>query len=175
MNAWMMRAAAAAIAVLVGPTALLAQEAQNAGVCDATDGLWTVCVAPEPKECWAISKPQETVNTRDGQPVSVNRGTIELYVTYRSGEAGVLSFWGGYPFAEGSTVTLDVDGTSFDLFIDGEWAWPAPEQDSAILEALKKGGSALLTGRSSRGTKTEDRFSLRGFTAAVDEAAKRCQ
>jgi hypothetical protein len=31
-----------------------------------------------------------------------------------------------------------------------------------------------LTARSGKGTQTVDTFSLRGFTAAMEEAAKRC-
>jgi len=33
----------------------------------------------------------------------------------------------------------------------------------------------VLTARSSRGTTTKDTFSLLGYTAAVEEAEKRCQ
>ena len=64
---------------------------------------------------------------------------------------------------------------SFDLFADGEWAWPGTSDDDAtILAALKKGTTAVLTARSAKGTQTKDSFSLRGFTAAMDEAAKQC-
>ncbi len=116
------------------------------------------------------------MNTRDGQPVQVRRGDILLFVTFRPGVAGEISFSGGYPFAGGSTVKLDVDGTGFDLISDGEWAWPGTkEDDAAILAALKKGTTAVLQAQSGKGTKTMDTFSLRGFTAAMEEAGKRCQ
>jgi hypothetical protein len=39
---------------------------------------------------------------------------------------------------------------------------------------MKRGANATLTARSSRGTITKDTFSLSGYTAAVDDAAKRC-
>jgi hypothetical protein len=39
---------------------------------------------------------------------------------------------------------------------------------------MKRGATATLTARSSRGTITKDTFSLSGYTAAVDDAAKRC-
>ena len=129
-----------------------------------------------PKECWGVSSPKETVNTRDGQPVQVRRGDILLFVTFRPGVAGEISFSGGYPFAGGSTVKLDVDGTGYDLISDGEWAWPGTkEDDAAILAALKKGTTAVLSAQSGKGTQTKDTFSLRGFTAAMEEAGKRCQ
>jgi invasion protein IalB len=64
----------------------------------------------------------------------------------------------------------------FDLFTDGEWAWPAsPEADAALLAAMRNGTEAVLVARSARGNQTTDRFSLRGFTAASDEAQKQCQ
>ena len=47
--------------------------------------------------------------------------------------------------------------------------------DKEIITAMKRGAKAVITGRSSRGTKTEDTFSLKGFTAAVEDASKRCK
>ncbi|WP_430465402.1 invasion associated locus B family protein [Tabrizicola sp.] len=153
-------------------TAAVAQESTNR-VATMTD--WSVFVEENPKECWGVSSPKESVNTRDGQPVQVRRGEVLLFVTFRSGVAGEISFSGGYPFAGGSTVRMDVDGTRYELITDGEWAWPGTkEDDAAILAALKKGTTAVLTARSGRGTQTVDTFSLRGFTASMEEAGKRC-
>lgn len=130
----------------------------------------------KPTECWGITQPRETVNTRDGQPVSVRRGDIRLFVTFRPGAPGEISFTGGYPFAEQSTVAVDVDGSAYEMFTDGEWAWPAsPEADATLLAAMKAGTQATLTARSGKGTQTKDTFSLRGFTAAMTEAEARCK
>lgn len=162
---------AAIVALGLNPS--FAQESTNV-VANTTD--WSVFVDGEPKECWGVSPPKESVNSKDGAPVSVRRGEILLFVTYRVGGAqGELSFSGGYPFAGGSTVMLEVGSDTFELFTDGEWAWPGtPKEDAAIMAALKAGKTAKLTGRSGRGTQTVDTFSLLGFSAAVDEAAKRC-
>ncbi|MEX0339706.1 MAG: invasion associated locus B family protein, partial [Arenibacterium sp.] len=43
-----------------------------------------------------------------------------------------------------------------------------------IITAMKRGASAILTARSSRGTQTKDTFSLLGFTAALEDAETRC-
>lgn len=152
-----------------------AQEDSTNRVAANTD--WSVFVEGDPQECWSVSKPKKTVNTKDGRAVSVRRGDILLFVSYRSGNSvGEVSFTGGYPFAGDSTVTLTIGGTTYNLFTDGEWAWSAgPEEDAQIIAALKRGADAVLVGNSSRGTRTEDTFSLMGFTAAVDDAAKRCQ
>jgi hypothetical protein len=166
---------ACAAAMALATTSAFAQESTNL-VATKTD--WSVFTEGNPKECWGVSSPKETVNSRNGQPVSVRRGDILLFVTFRpgSGARGEISFTGGYPFAPQSTVKVEIDGQSFDLFSDGEWAWPASaEADAALLTAMKKGATAILTGASGRGTQTKDTFSLRGFTAAMQEAEARCK
>ena len=62
-------------------------------------------------------------------------------------------------------------------FFTGKFTYWAPtdEVDKKMIQAMKRGAKATLTGRSSRGTKTEDTFSLKGFTAAVEDASKRCK
>ena len=69
----------------------LAQEESNR-VAAETD--WAVFQGAEPKECWAVTAPKETVNTRDGRVVSVRRGDILLFVTYRPEQniSGEVSF-----------------------------------------------------------------------------------
>ena len=91
-------------------TTTVAQEQSSNRVAAKTD--WSVFVEADPKECWSVSAPKETVNTRDGREVSVRRGDILLFVTWRPGEsvAGEVSFTGGYPFAEGSTAITRTAG-----------------------------------------------------------------
>ena len=160
-------------AITLAGAAAHAQESTNR-VATMTD--WNVFTEESPKECWGVSKPKESVNTRDGKPAAVTRSDILLFVTFRPGKPGEISFTGGYPFAGGSTVEVSVDGNAFQLFTDGEWAWPgSTEDDAKLLAALKAGTNATLTARSGRGTQTVDTFSLRGFTAAMEDAGKRCQ
>lgn len=151
-----------------------AQDSRNR-VAAHTD--WSVFEAKEPAQCWSVSSPKETVNTRDGRVVAARRGDILLFVSYIPDSAvkGQVSFTGGYPFRDGSTVTMEISGNKFELFTEGEMAWSASDsEDAKIVTALKRGAEAVLTGISGRGTKTEDTFSLLGFTAAVEEAEKRC-
>ncbi len=174
MTSFFARACATA-ALAVTATGAFAQAESTNRV--AVETAWAVFVENDPKECWSVSSPKQTVNSRDGQVVAVRRGDILMFVTFRpgSGTTGEVSFTGGYPFAPGSTVSMDVGGTKFELVVDGEWAWPGSSGDDAsIVAALKRGSDAVLTARSERGTQTEDTFSLFGFTAAMDEAAKRC-
>ena len=151
--------------------------AQDAGTRVAEASDWQVFEGTDPKVCWAVTAPKKTVNTRGGREVAVRRGDILLFVTYQPARsvAGEVSFTGGYPFAKGSTATLEVDGATFELFTEGEYAWPAtPAEDRKIVTAMKRGADAVVTARSTRGTQTKDTFSLIGATAMIEDAERRC-
>lgn len=156
--------------------AVAAQQESTNRVAAETD--WSVFVEESPRACWSVSSPKETVNTRGGQPVQVRRGDILMFVTYRPDQNvnGEISFTGGYPFAPDSTVAVEIGNQTFQLFTSGDWAWPAsPDDDSRLMAAMRAGAEAVVTARSSRGTQTRDTFSLFGFTAAAEEAQRRCR
>ncbi|MFU8777235.1 MAG: hypothetical protein ACNA7M_06160 [Roseovarius sp.] len=166
---------AIAVAMLITPAAQAQSTSTNQV---ATSTAWSVFEDKDPRECWAVSAPTESVNTKDGRVVAVRRGDVLLMTFFRPGAGvqGQITFTGGYPFAGGSTVNLNIGGTQFELFTEGEWAWPASADDDAkVLAAMKRGADAVLTARSARGTVTKDTFSLLGYTAAVEEAEKRCK
>ncbi|ARE83238.1 Invasion associated locus B (IalB) protein [Roseovarius sp. EC-HK134] len=166
---------AIAVAMLITPAAQAQSTSTNQV---ATSTAWSVFEDSDPRECWAVSAPTESVNTKDGRVVAVRRGDVLLMTFFRPGAGvqGQITFTGGYPFAGGSTVNLNIGGTQFELFTEGEWAWPASTEDDAqVLAAMKRGADAVLTARSGRGTVTKDTFSLLGYTAAVEEAEKRCK
>ena len=163
-------------AAMVSGGSAIAQEDSSNRVAANTD--WSVFVESNPDECWAVSAPKETVNTRDGNVVEVRRGDIRLIVFYRPSEnvSGQVMFTGGYPFREDSTVSVQIGDVTYEMFTEGETAWPATaEDDVRFVEAMKRGANAVLTAVSGRGTQTQDTFSLLGFTAAVEEAARRCE
>ncbi len=162
------------VAIAVLATSAIAQQSTNR-VAAKTD--WSVFVEDDPTECWAVSSPKETVNTKDGRVVAVRRGEILLFVSYRPGASikSEVSFTGGYPFAKGSTVTAQIGSNTYEFFTSGQNAWPADKsEDAKIIISMKRGAEVTFTGRSGRGTVTKDTFSLFGFTAAVSEAGKRC-
>lgn len=165
----------AAAAALAG--AASAQEESTNRVAAVTD--WSVFVESDPTECWGVSAPTEQRNTdiETGQVKAVRRGDALLFVAYRPAQnvSGEVSFTGGYAFAPNSTVELTISGRQFELFTQGEYAWPAsPDDDAAIVNAMRAGSEAVVVARSARGTRTEDTFSLLGFTAALEEASSRC-
>jgi len=166
----------ALVAMPLVPSEAFAQAESTNQVAAKT--AWSVFEEQTPRECWAVSAPTETVNSRDGRVVAVRRGEI-LFMTFFRPDAGVngqVAFTGGYPFAPGSTVEVNIGGTEFELYTEGEWAWPASTaEDGQIIAAMKRGADAVVTARSARGTQTKDTFSLLGYTSAMDEAQKRCQ
>lgn len=165
-------AAIALAGMFAGPA--MAQQSNNR-VDAKTD--WSIFVEDNPTECWVVSAPKSTVNTRDGKVVAVNRGDILIFVSFRPGTnvKGEISFTGGYTFREGTTVNMRIGSASYELFVDGDYAWPASiAEDAKITTSMKRGATAVMTATSSRGTVTEDTFSLLGFTAALEEAESRC-
>ncbi|SDZ06209.1 hypothetical protein SAMN05444004_105230 [Jannaschia faecimaris] len=142
-----------------------------------TETDWSVFVEDNPTQCWIVSAPKSIRNIRGGTEVEAVRGDIRLFVSYWPGDdkKGEVSATGGYPYADGSTVTIQIGSDTFEMFTGGELAWAAsPTDDARIIASMKRGAQALVTGRSSRGTRTEDTFSLLGFTAAVTDAESRC-
>ena len=162
---------AATLAALATPA--LAAEPKVLG----SEGDWTAFVGDAPKECWAVSPPKSTRNTdAEGNPKEVARGDIRLYVAYRPGQNGEVSFQGGYPFAPDSTVEVNVGGSNFKLFTEGENAWTgSPDEDAKLIAALRAGAEVSVSGRSARGTRTVDVFSLKGITAMTNKARETCK
>lgn len=143
----------------------------------ACNSDWCVFIEEDPRQCWIVSAETESVNTRDGRVVAAQRGDIRLWVSFWPGSErrGEVSFTGGYPFRAGSTVSIEIGSSTFELFTDGELAWAASAADDArIVTAMKRGAEAAITGVSSRGTTTRDTFSLLGFTASIEDAERRC-
>ncbi len=174
MNKMLKSVAAIATVVLVAGPAT-AQEQSTNRVFAETD--WSVFVEDNPTQCWIVSSAKESVNTKGGRVVAVNRGDTLMFVSFwpGAGKLGEVSFTGGYPYGEGATVALEIGANKFEMFTTGENAWAASaEEDNKIISAMRRGAEAVVTGVSSRGTTTKDTISLRGFTKALEDATKRC-
>ena len=123
------------------------------------------------KVCYVVGHPGKS------EPANAKRGRIDALVTHRPKEnaVNVVNFDVGYPFKEGSTADLDIDGHKFSLFTSNDAAWNKDAAtDKAVTEALAKGKHATLKGTSERGTNTTDIYSLEGFDAALAAIDKAC-
>ena len=105
------------------------------------------------------------------------RGDVFLLVTHRPAEkaTGVVSIQTGYTYKARSDAAARIGTQTFRLFTDGENAWARDDAtDRALIQAMRKGANMVVTGTSSRGTRTTDTYSLSGFSAAYRAASKAC-
>ncbi|MFC3051488.1 invasion associated locus B family protein [Kordiimonas pumila] len=127
------------------------------------------------RTCHMVSVPKTWSASKEG----VSRGEIYLMVSHRpeykvTGEVSIVM---GYPVRPGSEATLQVDGRKrFDFFTEGDGAWAYdPKDDVAVVAAMKAGSGLVVTAASQRGTRTTDKYSLSGFTAAFNAITKACK
>lgn len=140
---------------------------------------WPIYVQENPTRCWIAAAPVGTTASRNGQDVTgnISRDAALLFVSFwpEDGRLAEVSYTGGYPFADGSTVTVEVDDTSTALFTEGPMSWAgSPREDQRIIEAMRNGVEAIVTATSSRGTEVIDTFNLQGFATAMNDAQVRC-
>ena len=125
------------------------------------------------KVCYIVSQPT------DSNPKGLNRDPVFFLVTHRPGdkvrnEANTII---GYPFKKGSTSSVTIDNASgFKFFTSGDGAWAgSKEADAKVVRAMKAGSSMVVVGRSGRGTKTTDKYSLAGVSAAMKKIDETCR
>ena len=154
-----------------------AQTAAQAPTSIGTFTAWNAYAATDggDKTCFAAAQPQNSKYTRT---ISSRGDTFFMVTTIPAksirNEASTIV---GFPFKAGSDVTANVDGTDFKMFFNdaaGETAWSVPDQEAALIEAMKKGSKLSVTSTSSRGTGVTDFYSLSGVTASLDAIAKEC-
>ncbi len=122
--------------------------------------------------CFMLTYPTDT------RPKNVKRGKIYAMVTHRPADKvkDEVSFVVGYPFKLGSTANVRIDNRGHDLFTDGETAWAFDAKDDAtMVKRMVRGNRMSIEGMSQRGTKTTDRYSLSGFTAAYKRISAACK
>ena len=167
-----------AIAISVATTGSAMAQEEVARVALYTD--WSVFNPTEgAEECFIASAPTATVARRpNGQTYTARRGDIRFYIANRptEGVAHEVAYTGGYAYRDGSVVIVEIGNEKFELFTEGEYAWPASaEDDRKLVVAMQRGARAIVTGTSSRGNTTVDTISLIGFTDALADADKRCE
>ncbi len=134
---------------------------------------WQVFVheANDEKVCFAASAPTST------SPKGVNRGSIFLYLTtwQKDGVKNELSVKVGYTLKPESTPVVSVGSENFELYPKDDKAFMRdPAEERKLVEAMRKGSSLTMKGVSTRGTDTEDKYSLIGLTAALNHIEQIC-
>ena len=90
-------------------------------------------------------------------------------------DENIVQIEAGYQYDLEKDIIVKIDNTSFSFYStedSSETAWT--DDDDKTIFAMKKGLKLVLSGQSSRGTITNDTFSLKGFTAAINKLNKDC-
>lgn len=136
-------------------------------------GFWTAMTFDEDGRtaCYVLSEPTR----KEGN--YTRRGDVYALVTHRPAQNsfGIVSFTAGYDYKPDVMIKAEVDGTGFDLFTQGDTAWAQDGEDAKIVDAMVKGKTLVVSGESSRGTKTVDTYSLTGFGKALQAINKACE
>jgi hypothetical protein len=90
-------------------------------------------------------------------------------------EENIIQIEAGYKYNLDKKINVIIDNTNFDFYStedSSETAWT--NDDNKVIYAMKKGLELTLTGESARGTITNDTYTLKGFTNAVNLLNKDC-
>ncbi|WP_354188679.1 invasion associated locus B family protein [Bartonella silvatica] len=119
--------------------------------------------------CYVLSVPLESL------PTTVKHGDNFFLVTKRSHSPVSFEpqFMAGYPFKEGSRVTVTIGNRGFDFFTKDSSAWLASSAlEKQLVSAMRAGIKMTVKAISKRGTHTTYTYSLKGITAALNAAQK---
>ena len=134
---------------------------------------WTAFAEGEGKNlaCMAVSKPKKAEGNYS------RRGDIFAIVTHLPGQNkwNEFSIVAGYNFQPNSNPDVTIGDMKFQLFTSGSRAWSfSPSEDDKIVKYLKNSMKMKVVGTSSRGTVTNDTYSLVGFSKAYQKINEAC-
>ena len=121
--------------------------------------------------CYIGSIPIET-----DLPKEKKRGDTYILV-YRlvGNQDSVIQVEAGYNYKLNKDIIIKIDNTNYKFYTTedvSDSAWT--NDDAKVIFAMKKGLELVITGESSRGTITNDTYTLKGFTSAFDQLTKDC-
>jgi len=105
-----------------------------------------------------------------------NRGDFYILVYKNIGSPEiVVQIEAGYDYKVGPEINVKIDQTNYIFYTTEDLpsaAWT--NDDKKVIFAMKKGLDLIVTGESSRGTITNDTYTLKGFTASYNKLAEDC-
>lgn len=141
---------------------------------------WSVFAPDDEAICWISTTPMSSVTTRGGVNAQDNREAYLIF-TLRPGSNGIpeISYVFGRTFDPGSAITLLAPLAGFDMFQQDGWAWLRnADKSRALMQAVSHAEAVaepLRIETGAPGSQTSDRFSTRGFSDALQDAARRCR
>ena len=105
-----------------------------------------------------------------------NRGEFYILVYKNIGSSEtVIQIEAGYDYEVGSDIIVNIDKGEYIFYTTDDLpsaAWT--NDDDKVIFAMKKGLKLIVTGESSRGTVTNDTYTLNGFTSAYNKLSEDC-
>ena len=133
------------------------------------------------KGSWTLSKNDDwcyigSLPIQSDLPETKKRGEnyILVYKIIGSDE-NIIQVEAGYQYDLNKDIVVKIDNTSFKFYStedSSETAWT--DNDEKVIYAMKKGLELILSGQSSRGTLTNDIYTLKGFTSAINKLNQDC-
>ena len=121
--------------------------------------------------CYIGSSPIES-----DLPETKKRGENYILVYKIIGsEENIIQIEAGYKYNLDKKINVKIDNATYDFYStedSSETAWT--NDDKKVIYAMKKGLELTLTGESARGTTTNDVYTLKGFTNAVNQLNQDC-
>ena len=109
-------------------------------------------------------------------PATKKRGDNYIIVYKLIGnDENIIQVEAGYSYNLESDIVVKIDKGEYNFYStedSPDTAWT--DDDKKVIYAMKKGLDLILTGKSSRGTLTNDTYTLKGFTASFNQLNKDC-
>src|SRR5438874_8096445 len=139
-------------------------------------GIWGAYTAMPNgrKVCFALAKPSSSKTNPPNRP----RDPAYAFVSTRPAEKVVneVSIMIGYALKPGSESALEVGGSSYAMYTQGDGLWiKNAAEEEQMVNAMRKSAEVTVKGVSAKGTETTDVFSLKGLAQALDRLAQDCK
>ncbi len=130
---------------------------------------------------WSFEKADQycyigSLATETDLPSNKKRGNFYVLVYKNIGNPDtVVQIEAGYNYKVPSDIIVTIDKGNYVFYTTEDVptaAWT--EEDSKVIFAMKKGLELKVTGESSRGTVTNDTYTLNGFTASYNKLNEEC-
>jgi hypothetical protein len=124
--------------------------------------------------CYALAKPSSQVT----QPPNRPRDPAYVFIATRPAEnvRNEVSIVIGYPFKAGYEASVDIGSNKYAMYTQGDGAWVKnPAEEARMVDTMRRGADLVVIGESGKGTKSTDRYALKGLSQALDRVAAECK
>ena len=124
--------------------------------------------------CYALAKPSSQAT----QPPNRPRDPAYIFVSTRPSEnvRNEVSIVIGYPFKPGADASVDIGSAKYAMYTQADGAWiKNAAEEARMVDTMRRGSDLVVSGESGKGTKSTDRYNLRGLAQALDRVAQECK